>query len=90
MLLCVCLVVTYCVSLFGLLLFVPGCVLYLYAYVKSCLCACARCCVMLYGMCVLCVCNVCACAMFDICVWHVRDLLCEVASSVVCDWFVWL
>ena len=69
---------------------VCGCVLYLYTCVNSCLCAFVTCCVILYGMCVLCFCFVCACAVFNIYVWHVRDLLCEVASCGGCALFVWL
>ena len=59
--------------------------------VKSCLCAFVFCCAMLYGLCVLCFfCSVCACALFNVLVWHLRDLLCEVALCVVCALCVWL
>ena len=60
--------------------FVCGGVLYMYTSVKSCLRAFVFCCAMLYGMCVLCfVCSVCGCAMFNVFVWHLRDLVCEIA-----------
>ena len=80
--------------------FVCGCVLSLYTYVKSCLCACVICCVMLYGVCVFCVLVMCVpvqclmrlCGMFVIyCVRLHRVLfvfcLCGCVCCYVCLWY---
>ena len=61
----------------------------IYTYVKSCLCDFVRCCAMLYGVCV-CVFVMIVPMQCLMCVWHVRDLLCEVALFVACAVCVWL
>ena len=54
-------------------------VLYIYIHVLSRVwCVGVLCCVMLYGLCCG-FCKVCACTRFNAFVWHVRDVLCEVA-----------